>query len=251
MSDPRPTAVGSCGRVQGQLEAEGKSSTAALLSEREMGFLLRHLGRLCRDLSLVVGAAACLLWLFSTTNMTRGVAITPGEHLLYLGLSNVGVTLLAAEGWPSGDLVRFVPDASGKSPKFAWRMGSSHWDDGGRSGLSARWGALGTGVQADGNALWLAPGEGYRTLPAGYAGRSSAMRCWSVTVPYGLIAITAAAFALTHLSLDARRGRRRARRIRARLCPSCGYDLRATPDRCPECGAAAGAEARIDPPGAV
>jgi hypothetical protein len=56
-----------------------------------------------------------------------------------------------------------------------------------------------------------------------------------VWVPYWLAAATTAVLPLLWARIATAR-LRRARRSRRNHCPSCGYDLRATPGRCPECG---------------
>lgn len=61
-------------------------------------------------------------------------------------------------------------------------------------------------------------------------GRSGAYGWFDVRIPYWAIASATGISAIILL----RRTRRR--RHLAGACPLCGYDLRATPDRCPECG---------------
>jgi hypothetical protein len=69
--------------------------------------------------------------------------------------------------------------------------------------------------------------------PLGFRFReATANHGWTLIVPdYALVLITAV---LPAASLV--RAANRLRRSRAGLCTKCGYDLRATPHRCPECG---------------
>jgi hypothetical protein len=56
---------------------------------------------------------------------------------------------------------------------------------------------------------------------------------WAIVV----LAAVAPTIEIGRLSVARIRSAREARRARLDLCQRCGYDLRATPDRCPECGA--------------
>lgn len=60
--------------------------------------------------------------------------------------------------------------------------------------------------------------------------------------PYWMAVLLAAALPAWSITGGARGWLARRRHRRRGLCPRCGYDLRATPGRCPECGHATGSE---------
>ena len=99
----------------------------------------------------------------------------------------------------------------------------------------------------DGRDPWV---ERYWSTPAltFRGGRSPSIGAayWDVIVPLWLPAILFAVAPAWWVTRERTRRRRR-RRERAGLCTRCGYDLRASPEICPECGAA-GLGRRLDSP---
>jgi hypothetical protein len=101
-----------------------------------------------------------------------------------------------------------------KPRRFQWRLDLQAWEDGHDY---SSWGPI----------HWWA-GEGpWSGIP----------RRWLYgNAPYWLVISAAGAWPLSNIALNLRRRARRRRRDRAGACRQCGYDLRATPERCPECG---------------
>jgi hypothetical protein len=88
-------------------------------------------------------------------------------------------------------------------------------------------------------------GLGIGTVRPWYNQPSSYHYAHRVRFPYWWLF---AVFVVTFIIRFRKRQKIRSRIARG-LCPTCGYDLRATPDRCPECGSAVPPRASPDPPG--
>jgi hypothetical protein len=166
--------------------------------------LKRRLFNLAAALSLVLGAATAALWVRSYRvfdGLSHQQADATGGHDITVG-SWRGKLVIMSLG--RDDLWPGIRD-------WQWHRETAGDLDGGE---------------------WLAPLHGFAGFGFSHWGHK-VNRFVMVAVPFWSLVVASLLIPATRW-LAILRARSRDRRL---LCPTCGYDLRATPDRCPECGA--------------
>ena len=186
--------------------------------------LARRLFTLCSAVSLLLCVAVCVLWVRSfwvKDSLSREVRQRGQRHY-----SQAAWSVRSECG---GILVRRFHNTS---------TGSTAVEDA-RPMRASREGVVrvrhegATGDRADAAGNILGFGQASFHVQRG----QRAVGEWEVSVPHWGTA-TALAVLPAAWVIRLRRGRRAVARRQAGLCRSCGYDLRASPERCPECGAA-------------
>jgi len=91
------------------------------------------------------------------------------------------------------------------------------------------------------NERFLRPGDvshaagGFELFARDYNVTTYRERFWSMTLPLWTIIVTALGLPL-RTTMQVWRSHWASHRLKHGLCSACGYDLRGSPDRCPECG---------------
>jgi hypothetical protein len=208
--------------------------------------LKRRLFNVLTIASLVVSLAMAAWWVRSRS--TWETAYVRTGSWLWNGNSAVGkLTVGYYRNWPEAPRHHYrvsdLDPIKSVTPVFAWWAGTGarrvEW---GRGPFGGAYGTVCIVLRADGFVDWDSPA--FPVLKALETAKlSSPIAFASVSLPYWcLVMLFAGAPAGKVLAMALRRMRRRVRRSRG-LRPSCGYDVRASPARCPECGAGTSSEA--------
>ena len=186
--------------------------------------MTRHLLNLLTALSLVLCVAVCVLWVrsyFRVDVVGRTSMWPKGANWYWRNWrlwSGDGGLRLSSDG--------FLVDSPAFADQWKQKAGEGYWNVYPPGQNSPRE-PFPRNLWFD---FWSQSGGGNRPGPEVI--HSDHL---NVRVPYWLPAVLTA----VPPSLLVLRRRRHRNQARDKLCPHCGYDFRATPGRCPECGTAA------------
>ena len=200
---------------------------------------MRRLLTLCSALSMLLCAAVCVLWVRSywrPDSLLWKEAHWRGDSYFHLQSSRGVIAIEWYVETISGDSdvmkerffnERYLGTAPGSEPVTEFEYHNSYirqFPD-----LPRNWSGFFFFQQPD-------------SIPPDSDGISLSYDLAVVEMPYWPVALVTSVLPACLLLTTVRR-RRRQRRLHAGLCPACGYDLRASPGRCPECGTPTGAAA--------
>ncbi|MDB5173458.1 MAG: hypothetical protein JWN51_2231 [Phycisphaerales bacterium] len=169
--------------------------------------MLRRLLTPLSALSLLLCVGVCVLWVRSYGHWEWAAYQDRGGRTFTV-TSRLGAAVFdVTDGWPPGIVA--APFRVHSGPLYASSLPPPN-----------RW-------------YWLGLGFDRATQSIGVSGTplwTGTATSASLVVPHGFLCL------LTAYAPASRAWGLYRRRVRPGLCSSCGYDLRASPDRCPECG---------------
>jgi hypothetical protein len=180
-------------------------------------------------LSLILCVGTAVLWVRSGTRSDR-VGVRRAEGGLCIAMSCSGrlsIAVFHRQPWIFTD--GFESERLGSNWPAAWAWGFPNSGDPKRSGELKGFAWAAGQFEQPGVGMTLLPGQ---SIPIG-SYRAVAVPHWFLCILFAAVPVIASA-------------RSRARRLSQAqgFCSACGYDLRVTPLRCPECGTVPTQEAR-------
>ena len=191
--------------------------------------MLRRVFTTLAALSMLLCVATCVLWVRSRTFHESLHAGNKSGSLWMLSSRGEGLRLARVLSWPTTEKFTFTRYRRGSMPSLIALDGirTVHWE---RLGVSVHYGTATTRLDMFSPDTLVLTGD---RNP--FYDTSLPMRYWAATVPHWQIAILFGLLPSLIVAVYVGRKLRTHHREKRRLCPKCGYDLRATPNRCPEC----------------